>query len=145
MRKGLMLALFLPLVLPGCQTWGPTWSEITGDRYVGGILYRRPAIIEHIDDQGAFVSNPIRVEPGKRNIELGAPLPPQWRGGSDLKVIVLDVEPCKRYYINAQFENNVSLNWTPVIDYVDTIAGCSVEAKKMAGPGQQRLVRADRG
>ncbi len=43
---------------------------------------------------------------------------------------MLDVEPCKRYYINAQFENNVSIDWTPVIDYVDTIAGCKVEAKK---------------
>jgi hypothetical protein len=130
MRKGLMLALFLPLVLPGCQTWGPTWSEITGNRYVGGILYRRPAIIEHIDDQGAFVSNPIRVEPGLRRVEVSAPLGPGWPGGSDIKVMMLDVEPCKLYYINAQFVNNVSIDWTPVIDYVVTIPGCSVEAKK---------------
>jgi hypothetical protein len=129
MRKLLILTLFLPVVLPGCQTWGPTWSEITGDRYVGGILYRRPAIIEHIDDQGAFPSNPIKVEPGDRRLIIGAPVP-RWPGGSDLKVMMLDVEPCKRYYINAQFENNVSLDWSPVIDYVDTIAGCKVEAKK---------------
>ena len=129
MRKRLMLALFVPLVLPGCQTWGPTRSEITGQRYFGGTLYRRPAIIENIDGGGAFVSDPIRLEPGNRRIELGAPVP-RWPGGSDLKVMVLDVEPCKRYYINAQFENNVTQNWTPVIDYVDTIAGCSVEPKK---------------
>jgi hypothetical protein len=130
MRKGLILALFLPLVLPGCQTWGPTWSEITGDRWVGGILYRRPAIIEHIDDQGAFVSNPIKVEPGNRRVEISAPIPRFGPAASDLKVMMLDVEPCKLYYINAQFENNVSLNWTPVIDYVVTIPGCSVEPKK---------------
>jgi len=129
MRKGLILVLFVPLALPGCQTWGPTWSEITGDRYVGGILFRRPAIIEHIDDQGAFISNPIKIEPGMRRIELGAPVP-RWPGGSDLKVMMLDVQPCKLYYINAQFENNVSLNWTPVIDYVETIPGCRVEPKK---------------
>lgn len=130
MRKGLILVLLLLLALPGCQTWGPTWSEITGDQYVFGTLYRRPAIIEHIDSQGAFVSDPIRVEPGNRRVELSAPLPPQWRGGSDLKDIMLDVEPCKRYYINAQFENNVSINWKPVIDYVETIPGCSVVAQK---------------
>lgn len=129
MHTRLILALFLPLLLPGCQTWGPTWSEISGDRYVGGILYRRPAIIEHIDDQGAFVSDPIRTEPGMRRIILSAPVP-RWPGGSDLKVMMLDVEPCKLYYINAQFENNVSLNWEPVIDYVETIPGCSVVAKK---------------
>jgi hypothetical protein len=129
MRKGLILGLLLSAALSGCQTWGPTWSEVTGDRYVGGILYRRPAIIEHIDDQGAFVSNPIRIEPGMRRVELSAPVP-RWPGGSDLKVMMLDAEPCKLYYINAQFKNNVSLDWTPVIDYVVTIPGCKVEPKK---------------
>jgi len=129
MHKGLMLALFLPLVLPGCQTWGPTWSEITGQQYVGGVLYRRPAIIERIDDQGSWVADPIRLEPGNRRILISAPVP-GWAGGSDLKVMMLDVQPCKRYYINAQFENNLSPDFTPVIGYVDTIAGCSVEPKK---------------
>ena len=122
MRK-LILPL-LSLLLPGCQTWGPTWSEVTGSQYVGGVQFRRPAIIEHIDSQGAFVSDPIRVVPGSHQIQIGAPTP-GWRGGSDIKVITLDLEPCKRYYINAQFENNVSQDWTPVIGYVDTIAGCT--------------------
>ena len=129
MRKGLLPALFLPLVLPGCQTVGPTWSEITGQRYVPGALFRRPAIIEHIDNQGAFASDPIRVEGGMHQIEISAPVP-GWRGGSDIKVMDLDMQPCKRYYINAQFENNVSQKWKPVIDYVDPIAGCSVVARK---------------
>ena len=31
MRK--LLLLSLPVVLAGCQTWGPTWSEVTGVRY----------------------------------------------------------------------------------------------------------------
>jgi len=129
MRKLLILATFLPVVVSGCESLGPTWGEVSGDRYVGGILYRRPAVIEHIDSRGAFSSDPIKVEPGKRRIEVSAPVP-RWPGGSDLKEMMLDVEPCKRYYINAQFENNVSLNWEPVIDYVDTIAGCKVEPKK---------------
>ncbi len=129
MRKELLLALFLPLVVAGCQTWGPAWSEVTGDRYVPGTLYRRPAIIEHIDSQGAFASDPIRVEPGMHEVQIGAPVP-GWRGGSDIQVMKLDFEPCKRYYINAQFENNVSQNWNPVIDYVEPIAGCSVTASK---------------
>lgn len=132
MRKKLLLALFLPLVVPGCQTWGPTWSEVTGKQYVAvrdTTLFRRPAIIEHIDDQGAFVSDPIKVAGGTHRIQVSAPVP-GWRGGSDIKVMNLEMQPCKRYYINAQFENNVSQNWTPVIDYVDPIAGCSVLASK---------------
>ena len=91
---------------------------------MGGTLFRRNAIIDNIDGRGAFVSDPIRVDPGSREIQVSAPTP-GWRGGSDIKVITLDLEPCKRYYINAQFENNVSLDWTVVIGYVDTIAGCT--------------------
>ncbi len=129
MRKTTLPALLLPAalagLLPGCQTWGPTWSEVTGARYVGGILYRRPAIVEHIDNQGAFASDPIRTDPGPHRIQLSAPLP-GWPGGSDIKVMELTLEPCKRYYFNAQFDNNVSPNWKPVIDYVEPIAGCTV-------------------
>ena len=131
MREALLLTLLLPLLLLGCQTWGPTWSELSGQRYPSGEIhkYRRPAIIEHVDDQGAFAAYPVRMDPGTRRIVLGAPAP-GWRGGADLKVFMLDAAPCKRYYINAQFANDVEREWTPVIDYVEDIAGCTIEAKK---------------
>jgi hypothetical protein len=102
---------------------------VTGDRYNRAIMFRRPAIIERVDDQGAFVSNPIRIVPGTRRLVLGAPMP-DWPGGSDLQVFTLDAQPCQRYYINAQFQNNVLREWSPVIDYVEGIAGCTVEPKK---------------
>jgi len=133
MRKVLLFAVLAPLALPGCQTetprpataltWGSTWSEVTGNQYVGGVLFRRDAIIERIDNRGAFNSDPIRVEPGKHQVQVSAPVP-GWPGGSDIKVMELELQACKRYYINAQFENNVSQNWSVVIGYVDTIAGC---------------------
>jgi len=128
MRHKLIIGACLPLLLSSCQTWGPTWSEVSGDRWVGGIQFRRPAIIERIDNQGSFVGDPIRVEPGMRRIVVSAPVP-RWPGGSDLQVMELKIEPCMTYYINAQFENNVTQNWTPVIDYVNPIAGCRVTAK----------------
>ena len=129
MRKALLVPLCL--MLGGCQTWGPTWSEITGARYPTGEIhqFRRPAIIEHIDTQGAFVSDPIKIDPGMHRVELSAPLV-GWPGGSDIMVMMLDAAPCKRYYINAQLENNVSVQWTPVIDHAEDIAGCTVAAKK---------------
>ena len=130
MRKTKLLllapALLGATLLPGCQTWGPTWSELTGQRYNVTIMNRRPASINMVDNQGAFVDpNLVRVEPGKHRIVLQA-VAPGWPGGPDLEVMNLDVEPCKRYYLNAQFQNTISPNWTPVVDFVEPIAGCTV-------------------
>ena len=59
MRKTKLLLLVPALLgatlLPGCQTWGPTWSELTGQRYNVTIMNRRPASINMVDNQGAFV------------------------------------------------------------------------------------------
>jgi len=127
MKRVLLLAL--PLTCAGCQTWGPTWSEVTGARWNQAIMHRRAAIIERVDDQGAFAQYPIKIEPGVHRLVLQGPVPGR-PGGGTLKELTLDVEPCKRYYVNAQFKNNVEVEWTPVIDYVYDIAGCRVEAKK---------------
>ena len=37
----------------------------------------------------------------------------------------LTLEPCKIYYINAQFADWVRPEWEPVVDYVESIAGCT--------------------
>jgi len=133
MRKLLLLmvpALVAPTMLTGCQTWGPTWSELTGQRYNMTITNRRPAIIDRVDNQGAFTDpNLIRVEPGERRLVVQGPAP-GWAGGPPLHVMMLNVEPCKRYYINAQFENTISMNWIPVVDFVEPIAGCTIPAAK---------------
>jgi hypothetical protein len=34
------------------------------------------------------------------------------------------MEPCKRYYINAQFVNNVTPDFEPVVSYVEDLTGC---------------------
>jgi hypothetical protein len=113
------------MMLPGCQTWGPTWSEVTGERYNVTILHRRPAGIEQIDGYSAYAAYPIKIEPGKHNLVIQGPAP-GWRG-PNLERFTLEVEPCKRYYINAQFENPIQPGFTPVIDYVEDIAGCQVK------------------
>ncbi len=119
----------LALSATGCQTWGPTWSEVSGQRYPTGEIhqYRRMAIIEQVDDQGAFANYPIKVEPGVRKIVVQGPVN---QPGVYLKELTINMEPCKRYYVNTQFNNNVDVNFVPVIDYVEPIAGCTVVAAK---------------
>ena len=134
MRKALLLAV--PFVLAGCQTWGPTWSEVSGQRWnippVG--FNTAPTAVNLIDGNGAFPNNPgqpIKVEPGPHTLVLAAaPLSPGWTGGTDLESFKLDIEPCKRYYINGKYENRLGTSWKPFIDYVEPIAGCTVVAAK---------------
>ena len=44
--------------------------------------------------------------------------------------MMLNVEPCKRYYINAQFATTVTQGGRPVVDFVEPISGCQLPAKK---------------
>ena len=120
----LLLAVLVSASVGGCATYGPTWSEISGNRYNMTILDRRPALIANVD--GASYSRsaryPIKVEPGQHEILLEG-VATTWPSTTPQK-LALNLEPCKRYYLNAQFENRVQTNWTPVVDYVEPIAGC---------------------
>ena len=133
MRKSywmLMPALAAPLLLDGCQAWGPTWSEVTGQRYNVTIANRRPAIIDMVDNEGAFPDpRLIKITPGEHRLVVQGPAP-GWAGGPPLHVMMLNAEPCKRYFINAQFQNTITQEWTPVVDYVEPIVGCQVTAAK---------------
>lgn len=115
----------LALLLASCQTWGPTWSEVTGDRYTRTVANRRPAIIERVDDTTAFPGIPTRVTPGVHKVLLQGP-DPHWRTGGRLQTLELDARPCQRYYVNAQFDSSVGSQWQPVIDHVERIPGCRI-------------------
>ncbi len=122
MRKSV---LALALLVSGCQTWGPTWSEVTGARYNTTVLYRRPAVIEQVDGTTLVQNYPMKIEPGQHELVIGGPAP-GWKG-PNLANFALNAEPCKRYYINAQFNNNIQPDFVPVIDWVEGIAGCEVK------------------
>jgi hypothetical protein len=123
MKHTLML-LIAPLALAGCQTIGPTWSELSGDRYYNTTTPdRRVGIIIKVDDRGAFGQRPIKVDPGPHRIVMESPNHGQFRGG-DQREMTLNLEPCKRYFLNSQFNNPVTPDWKPVVDYVEPIAGC---------------------
>ena len=134
---GKLIAVGLVLAVSGCATWGPTWSEITGQRFNRVSpegLNTAPTIIVMVDGNSAFPNQPgqpIKVSPGERRVDMRAvPLSPGWTGGTNLVTMPLDAQPCKRYYINAKFENPLGPSWTPFIDFTEDIAGCRVEAPK---------------
>ena len=111
------------LLVAGCQTWGPTWSEVSDRHYYETTtMYLRPAILERIDDQSVFASMPVKVEPGTHVVVIQGPY--RQPGGGYLKAITVNMEPCKRYYINAQFVNNVTPDFEPVVTYVEDLTGC---------------------
>jgi hypothetical protein len=112
------------MTLAGCQTWGPTWSEVSGARYTRIDPDRAPAILIAVGDESVGSVTPFRVAPGTYRIVLQSPVHDRFRG-SEMD-ITLKVEPCRRYYVNAQFDNPVSPGWKPVVDYVESIAGCKV-------------------
>jgi hypothetical protein len=112
------------MTLAGCQTWGPTWSEVSGARYTRIDPDRAPAILIAVGDESVGSVTPFRVAPGTYRIVLQSPVHNRFRG-SEMD-ITLKVEPCRRYYLNAQFDNPVSPGWKPVIDYVESIPGCTV-------------------
>jgi hypothetical protein len=111
------------LIASGCQTWGPTWSEVTGVRYNRAIADRWPARIVAVGSDSVF-SVPYKVVPGTYALAVESPRHSGFAG--TIQKMKLNIEPCKRYYINAQFQDPVRPEWTPVVDEVEPIVGCRV-------------------
>lgn len=109
--------------LAGCQTVGPTWSEVTGRRYHQAIADRHAVNIVRVDDHGAFAYYPIKVEPGRHEIVIESLRHGQFPGGRQ-QTMVLDLAPCQRYYLNAQFPDPVQPRFDAVVDETEPVSGC---------------------
>ena len=121
MRTTILGAAALAIAMTGCQTWGPTWSEVTGVRYNRVIIDRWPARIVAVGDASVF-NVPFKVAPGTYTVVVESPRHSGFAG--TLQEMRLDIRPCLRYYINAQFRDPVQPEWTPVVDETEPIAGC---------------------
>ena len=118
-----LVAAAVVLIASGCQTWGPTWSEVTGVRYNRAIADRWPARIVAAGSDSVF-SVPYKVVPGTYTLAVESPRHSGFAG--TIQEMKLNIEPCKRYYINAQFQDPVRPEWSPVVDEAEPIAGCRV-------------------
>jgi hypothetical protein len=88
-------------------------------------MNREAAVISQIDGRSE-TKLVVKTEPGKRSIVVRSPMRKGF-SGSDT-TLDLDLEPCKRYYINAQFKSGTGPDWEPVIARVESIAGCKPKA-----------------
>lgn len=105
------------------EKWGPTWSEVTGARYYRTVMNRAPAIIKSVDGRN-YTERIVKIEPGHRTVVVQSP--PRGGFSGTNKHMTMDIAPCKRYYINTQFDSSVGPEWKPVIAYVERIAGCKI-------------------
>lgn len=122
-----LIACAAVLFLAGCQTWGPTWSELTGTRYNDlASMTDAPVVVNLVD--GVAPNNspglPIKVTPGPHKLVLQAVPPHAVIGFINGEETQVDFRPCTRYYINGRFASSTGTDWRPFVDHEETIAGC---------------------
>lgn len=100
----------------------PYGSIESGDR--SQTRNQETVAISRIDGQST--RNPRRpdpVSPGKHSVEISFSSA-RTVVADNLKTIEIDVQPCKRYRVVAQYHNAVSGKWDPVVAGVEDIGEC---------------------
>jgi hypothetical protein len=101
------------------------WSEVTGQAVSHASKDRTGASIRRVD--GRFVFEPIaKIAPGERDVVVQSP-PRRGFGGTE-RHFRLRAEPCRRYYVNAQFRAATRTDWDPVVAKSEPIIGCRLPA-----------------
>ena len=103
---------------------GP-WGEITGERQSHTNMNRAATTIRMIDGAPVVERQP-RVRPGTHTVVVHW-TPKRGLRTSD-RTLRVDVKPCKRYYVNAQFASPGSTLWQAIVDKVEDIPGCKAPA-----------------
>jgi hypothetical protein len=114
----------IPALVAGCATTSAPWSEVIGERYHLAIADRAAVNIVSIGGRSAWASGQATmVEPGTHRIVVESLPHGGFRGGRT-QAFDVTLEPCRRYFINAQFDSPISASFKPVVDAVEPIAGC---------------------
>ncbi|HZQ62706.1 MAG TPA: hypothetical protein VFC24_15235 [Casimicrobiaceae bacterium] len=126
--KGFALAPLLLLTTPwphasaGAPPAG-AWGEITGERQSHTSANRAATTVKMIDGS-AVVERQPRVRPGMHSVVVHW-TPKRGLHTSD-RTLRIDVKPCKRYYVNAQFASPGSTLWQAIVDRIEDIPGCKL-------------------
>ncbi|HQU50793.1 MAG TPA: hypothetical protein PLM09_16990 [Casimicrobiaceae bacterium] len=118
-----IIVLAASMLTASCASMTTSYSEVTGDRFNLTVMDRRAVDIVSVGSASGWAGGaPVQVEPGKHRIVISSPRHGGFRGTTvDFE---LDIAPCTRYYVNAQFANPLSPQFVPVVDHEERISGC---------------------
>jgi len=126
MKTKLAALAVLAGLVPGLAAAGP-YDQLYGAIESGDRSQTRKhetVAISRID--GKSTNNPRRpdpVVPGKHAVEISF-TSARAVVGDALKTIEIDVQPCKRYRVVAQYHTSASGKWDPVVQSVEDIGEC---------------------
>ena len=125
-RAGHALRLFvlasLVAGLASCAT-REEFSYLDGERWVRSELLTYDTVILAVDGHSYTYNDRIRVEPGEHHIVFETQ-PAAGFTFSPRKELVLNVEPCTRYYFEAKRQNALQQDFEPRVNYKYYIGGC---------------------
>lgn len=123
---------WMPLAAAAMLSCCPAWGQVEFSKPYGTIesgdrsqtRKQETVAISKID--GQTTRNPRRpdpVAPGKHSVEISFTSARAVVGDS-LQTIEIDVQPCKRYRVAAQYETATTGKWKPVVQSVEDIGEC---------------------
>ena len=113
----------LVLLGTGCATYPENVSYLYGERFHRANIHTFSTAITAVDGRTTMPrSEPIRVEPGRHVIELTTAPAAGFRFAGT-RELLLNVEPCRRYYIVAERGNRLQQDWRPIIDHIEAAGG----------------------
>ena len=122
------------LFVSGCQTWGPTWSELTGVRYNDiTSLTDGPVVVNLIDgaSPGTAPREAIKVTPGMHKLVLSGD---SSGCGRRRRADQPRSDRSRLQALHALLHQRAlrgvdQHDWRPYIDYEEKIPGCQVTPK----------------
>lgn len=118
-----LLALASLGVLGACASADYHYSQIFGYRYFRAPIDTYPLSILTVDGKDN-VFRPALVDPGLRQFRVQGP--PGGRGGiGEVRDFSLQVAPCTRYYLVAQKDTPLAVEFNVRVDYEERVAGCT--------------------
>jgi hypothetical protein len=122
-----MKRIVLPslLALAACATgpYSAPYAEIWSDKAPSADPNVSPVVINRVDDRTVMYLDHAVVTPGPHKVTLDAPP----RAGFHLPTqedVVIEAEPCTRYFIAAKYDTPVTQEWKPIVRSVERIAEC---------------------
>jgi len=124
------LALAPLLLLAACATtpYDSPYAEIVADRSLSSDPNVVPVIINRVDDRTTLYPDRAVVPPGPHKVTIDVP-PRKGFHIATQETVVMDAEPCMRYYIAARLDTPVTQDWKPLVRSSERIGECESKFK----------------